>query len=66
MTNETSILEKIVELDGDCLRADICRVCPFRSDCLPNFLMVSTRYSKMERVDKAMVVMMRTEIMGDV
>ena len=35
---DASALQKIVELEGKCLRADLCLQCPFRSMCLPEFL----------------------------
>ena len=37
--NELEVLEKIVELEGDCLLASLCDFCPFRLECLPIFVM---------------------------
>jgi hypothetical protein len=36
--NDTDILEKIVELDGNCIDSKRCKVCPFRAMCLPEFV----------------------------
>lgn len=36
--NDSKILEKIVELDGDCLLSGMCSNCPLKSKCLPRFL----------------------------
>lgn len=39
MTNkEMEVLEKIVELKGNCLTATLCESCPFRLECLPPFI----------------------------
>ena len=57
MMNErqNQILEKIVELDGDCLSAKICKQCPFASRCLPQFLHGKQKSpSKDERLNLAL------------
>lgn len=36
--NDASILQEIVELEGNCLKRERCVQCPFRSMCLPEFL----------------------------
>lgn len=35
---DISILEKIVDLEGNCMDSMRCGKCPFRSLCLPDFL----------------------------
>lgn len=35
--SDEDVLQKIVELDGDCLSPERCQKCPFRSMCLPEF-----------------------------
>lgn len=35
---DENILQDIVDLDGNCLSAPRCERCPFRSMCLPEFL----------------------------
>lgn len=35
---DEEVLEKIVELNGKCLLSGLCPKCPFRSQCLPEFL----------------------------
>lgn len=35
---DEKILQEIVDLDGNCLNAQRCSGCPFRSMCLPEFL----------------------------
>jgi hypothetical protein len=53
--HQIQILEKIVELKGDCLKADMCRDCPFAKQCLPEFLKVKReRPSKQERFNMAL------------
>jgi hypothetical protein len=37
-TNDTTILEQIVNLDGECMDSQRCKLCPFRVMCLPEFL----------------------------
>jgi len=32
------VLQQIVDEEGNCLKASRCKVCPFRSMCLPEFL----------------------------
>ena len=49
-------LERIVELQGNCLRDDMCQRCPFRSMCLPEFLNVEPP-TKKQRMDIAFNVL---------
>lgn len=37
-SNDTRILEQIVDLDGKCMDSQRCKLCPFRVMCLPEFL----------------------------
>ena len=36
--NDSQILANIVELDGKCMDSKRCKLCPFRSMCLPEFI----------------------------
>jgi hypothetical protein len=36
--SDKSVLEEIVNLDGQCMESSRCKKCPFRSICLPDFL----------------------------
>jgi hypothetical protein len=58
-------LDKIIDLDGDCLDAKICEVCPFASLCLPDFLHTSKRPTKQERVQMALDTLTRNHLMAD-
>ena len=35
---DCSLLEEVVELDGNCLKSTRCKQCPLRTTCLPKFL----------------------------
>jgi len=68
MMNErqNEILEKIVELDGNCLTAEICKECPFASKCLPQFLHgKQKRPSKDERLNLALDTMAHGVLLDD-
>ena len=54
---ETSILEEIVSLDGNCMDNNRCSQCPFRSKCLPLFLKPETKPSTQVRLNMALDVM---------
>lgn len=63
---DLQVLEKIIELQGDCLKADLCRSCPFRKKCLPEFLkIVSHRPSKKERFNLALDAVTNTALFDD-
>lgn len=32
--NEESLLQAIIDVDGDCIKADWCLMCPFSSRCI--------------------------------
>lgn len=36
--NDNFILERIVELEGNCMESQRCKLCPFRGMCLPEFV----------------------------
>ena len=59
------ILDKIVELDGDCLNAALCQRCPFASRCLPDFLLEKSRPTRSERLQMALDVITRNHLMND-
>ena len=35
--NDTQILEQIASLEGKCMDSQRCKLCPFRTICLPEF-----------------------------
>lgn len=37
-SDDQKTLQEIVEKEGNCLDSKRCRVCPFRAQCLPEFL----------------------------
>jgi hypothetical protein len=47
------VLNKIIELKGDCLKYELCVACPFRSKCLPKFIDNETKLSRQERYNLA-------------
>lgn len=66
MSQEDSVLDKIVELQGDCLDAKLCRACPFASTCLPDFIRdVSSRPSKEQRLQMALDLITRKVLFDD-
>ena len=54
--NDTTILEQIVSLDGNCMDSKRCKLCPFRALCLPEFLN-PTPPTKEQRAKMAIDVM---------
>ena len=36
--SDTDVLEQIVQLDGDCMDSQRCKLCPFRGMCLQEFI----------------------------
>lgn len=60
------LLEKIVALDGNCLDAKLCSICPFASRCLPDFLKTPRdRWTKPERLQMALDVLARNSLFND-
>jgi hypothetical protein len=66
LQTKEQILDKIIELDGDCLDAKLCKHCPFAPICLPDFLVDRKRPTKSERVQLALDELARNSLMGDV
>lgn len=59
------MLDRIVELDGDCLDAKNCSICPFAALCLPEFLKDRKRPTKSDRVQMALDALTRNSLMDD-
>lgn len=55
-SNDSRILQEIVDLDGNCLDSVRCKLCPFRALCLPEFLN-PTPPTKEQRAKMALDVM---------
>lgn len=55
-SNDSRILQEIVDLDGNCLDSVRCKLCPFRALCLPDFLN-PTPPTKEQRAKMALDVM---------
>ncbi len=55
-SNDSRILQEIVDLDGNCLDSVRCKLCPFRALCLPEFL-IPTPPTKEQRAKMALDVM---------
>lgn len=52
---DSSVLEQIVELNGDCLDSTRCKACPFKANCLSEFATVkppSKKTRKQMALDK--------------
>lgn len=64
-SKQKNVLNKIVELDGNCLSSKLCTECPFKTKCLPEFLDKKSRPTKRERYEMALDVLARVDIMGD-
>jgi len=63
---EIQILEKIIDLEGDCLSAGLCIQCPFKHDCLPEFLKTKKyRPSPPERLNLALDKIANTILLDD-
>jgi len=58
------ILDKIIELEGNCLIGVMCDHCPFNNSCLPRFFTKDTPTRK-ERYIKAIDTLARSELMLD-
>ena len=64
-SKKTQILEKIIDLQGDCLEAALCEDCPFKSKCLPQFLDYKSKPSKEERFNLAMDTIVNVTLLED-
>lgn len=61
-----NVLDRIIELDGACLDAKLCSMCPFASRCLPDFLKTPReRPTKSERLQMALDVLARNSLLND-
>lgn len=64
--NTLKVLEKIVELQGDCLKVHLCTSCPFKTRCLPEFLnSAEKRPSKKERFNLALDAITNSALFED-
>lgn len=64
--NDETILQEIVDLEGDCLMRKRCEQCPFRSMCLPEFLNVAAPPpTKQQRRDMALKVLTHNSLLED-
>lgn len=60
---DIEVLEEVVLLEGNCMSASRCSVCPLRSKCLVQFLW---SHSATSRMQVAMNVLSSYYILGDV
>jgi hypothetical protein len=67
MKDETiEILEKVIDLGGDCLDAQLCKKCPFKRKCLPNFLQEKQqRPTQKERFNLALDTITNISLLED-
>jgi len=60
------ILEEIVSLNGNCLDGARCHSCPFRTSCLPEFLITPKEPpTKNQRLQMALDVITYNILLGD-
>lgn len=62
---EDEVIEKIIEVKGDCLSATLCSRCPFSGICLPEFFRDEPSPTKQERLNMALDYVVRKELLGD-
>ena len=62
---QKSVLNQIVDKEGDCLTSALCNHCPFRENCLPEFLAKETRPTRKERYEMASDTLARIGLMFD-
>jgi hypothetical protein len=66
MSDEDLVLDRIVELKGNCLDAKLCSRCPFAKKCLPAFMRAPyTRPSKEQRLNMALDHITRRSLLDD-
>ena len=58
------ILQEIIDLKGHCLFSTRCVECPFRSNCLPEFLN-TVPPTQSQRMNMALDVIAYQELLGD-
>lgn len=61
---DIEILEDIVSSNGNCLKESRCKKCPFRSQCLPEFLYPNPP-SKQERLRMSLDVLTYNSLMEE-
>ena len=59
------LLEAIVELEGNCLKHEFCKQCPFKKRCLPTFLRRETRMSSKERLSLVLNFLTNSELLDN-
>jgi hypothetical protein len=62
--SDHKILEEIIAVAGDCLKAARCKLCPFRAVCLPEFLNPEP-LPKAQRYNKAKDILTYNALLGD-
>jgi len=61
-----TVLDKIVELQGDCLKVHLCTSCPFKTGCLLEFLNgAEKRPSKRKRLNLALDAIASSVLLED-
>ena len=61
-----TVLDKIVELQGDCLKVHLCAFCPFKTRCLLEFLNgAEKRPSKGQRLNLALDAIASSVLLED-
>jgi hypothetical protein len=62
--SDKTALEKIIELDGDCMKHERCTSCPFKASCLPSFL-TSYPVTKNQRASAALNMLSHISLMDN-
>ena len=62
------VLQEIIELKGSCLDAPRCLACPFKKECLPEFVKGEggAKLSKPQRMNKAVDLLTNLELIGEI
>jgi hypothetical protein len=61
---DQDVLQEIVDEAGNCLKSTRCKVCPFRSMCLPEFLFPKP-LSREERMTMALDVLVHHSLLDE-
>jgi hypothetical protein len=59
------VMNEIVSLEGKCLKASLCGVCPFKKQCLPMFLYPESTPSENQRLNRAIDTLADRAIFGE-
>jgi hypothetical protein len=59
------VLEEIVAQEGNCLKHSLCTLCPFRSTCLPDFLVPTKVPPREKRLERALDALMHDALFQD-